>query len=65
MRGSQKSSAAGPWPGGNTMASVRKPESGVVMFMACCMAWEVSPILWPISLSPRSRRNRSQAAWTR
>lgn len=51
--------------GGKTMSRVKKPESGVVMFMAVCMARDVSPILWPTNCSPRWILRWSHAACTR
>jgi len=50
--------------GANTMSAVRKPESGVSIFIAACIAREVSPILWPTTASPRPILRLSQAFWT-
>ena len=49
--------------GSNTMSAVRKPESGVSIFIAVCIAREVSPILWPTTASPRSTLMSSHALW--
>ena len=50
--------------GKKTMSRVKNPESGVEMFMAVCMARDVSPILCPTNCSPRSTLRWSQAACT-
>jgi hypothetical protein len=51
-------------PLANTILSSKTPESGVVMFSACCIARLVRPIFQPTTFAPLSSFSATKAACT-
>ena len=50
-----------PW--GKNMSSINGAKSGSEIWLACCMAREVRPILRPLMVRPSASSSWTQARW--
>ncbi len=50
-----------PWA--KNMSSINGAKSGSVIWLACCIAREVSPILRPLTTRPSEHSSATQARW--
>jgi hypothetical protein len=50
-------------PSAKNMSSSSTPKSGSSMPTACCMAREVRPILWPLTVRPAATLRRIHSRW--
>ena len=50
-------------PSAKNMSSSRMPESGSSILSALCIAFEVRPILWPLTTRPSATLIATHAFW--
>ena len=63
MRGAMKRLASMSLPWAKNMSSISGAKSGSVIWLACCMAREVRPILRPLMVRPSASSSCTQARW--
>jgi hypothetical protein len=63
MRGAMKRLASMSPPCSKNMSSISGAKSGSVIWLACCIAREVRPILRPLIVWPSASSSWTQARW--